>query len=193
MSRGSPPKGEGLKFSKKIGQVICEHFFTECAKLNQHVNKLKGSQRKNSDDVPDWTIHDINLFPWNGGMPERCKDGKDGKDSWAGQGPFNGHPSISTKLLGKGRAILKFGNCHKNGKVTLYKNGIELKTVGDFSDAEVEFEYENQDEIKIASTGYAIIKFKNFEEFSCLEKNFCGPKTGKQFRNLAVQYQDILS
>ena len=171
-----------LKFSKQIGQVICEHSFTECAELNQHVNKLKGSQREDTEDVPGWTFHDINLFPWNGGMPKRCLLG----NSWAGQGPFNGHPSISTKLLGKGRAILKFGNCHKNGKVTLYKNGVELKTVGDFSDAEVEFEYENEDEIKIASTGYAIIEFKNFKENSCLEKNFCGPKTGKQYRNLAM-------
>ena len=80
---------------------------------------------------------------------------------------------------------MKFGNCWKNGEVTLYQNGVKLKTVGDFGDAAVEFEYEDGNEIKITATGYAILFFQDFKEFLCEEvENFCGgdAKTGKQFR-----------
>ena len=158
-----------------------QHLLTGCETIasvaNAHVNKLKGSQRKIQDEVPGWNFHDITTGPWIGGWSDIC-DPKD--DTWFGTDwLYKGNPYISTKLNGKGRAMLVFGNCNQNGDVTLYKRSavpgapwIELKKiVENFKDESVEFEYEDGDEIKIAADGYATIAFRDFKELSCSEGN----------------------
>ena len=127
---------------------------------NSHVNNLKGSQ---SVVVSGWTF-DIETGPWNGGDFGDCKS-----KSWFGFSYLknDGVASISTILHGTGKAILGFGNCWKNGNVTLYQNGVELKTVGKNTDAQVEFTFKDGDEIKITEKGYAILYFEEIHFIEC--------------------------
>ena len=107
-------------------------FFTVCD-LNSQVNNLKASK---SETVSGWTFSGIKYGPWNQNAAKwGCT-----KASWFGW-DWPGAASISTTLHGKGKAILEFGNCHKNGNVAVYKNDVKLSSVGAKKEDQIEFEF----------------------------------------------------
>ena len=163
-----------LMLKKAISMIS----ITDCDE-NSHVNNLKGSKSKTVDG---WTFHDIEVGPWNGGDFGDCRS----KSSWFGYSYLkNDDSSISTTLNGKGKAILKFGNCWKNGIVIVYKNDVELKSVGAKSEDNVEFDFEDGDVLKITEKGNGIIQFNDLKFLECGAEeveNFCaGANSSKLF------------
>ena len=128
------------------------------------MNNLKDSQ--DPKGPPGWTFHDIEVGPWSGGdsLDKPCRT-----KNWFGfsQNKNNGEASISTTLYGKGKAVLSFGNCWRNGNVAVYKNDDKLKSVGRNSEDIVEFEFKDRDVIKITETGYAVIQFNYIRFIWC--------------------------
>ena len=133
-------------------------FLTVCD-LNSHVNNLKGSQL---ETVSGWTFSGVQYGPWN-------KDAANwgcAEASWFGW-DYPGAASISTTLFGKGKAILEFGNCYSKGDVAVYKNDVEISSVGAKKKDKVEFEFHDGDVLKITELNTAIIQFNNLEIVGC--------------------------
>ena len=89
--------------------------------------------------------------------------------SWYGWAPNDKQASISTTLHGIGKAVLEFGNCWKSGKVVAYKNNVEIKSIDARNEAQVEFDFENGDVLKITEHGEGIIRFDD------LRFDWCAP------------------
>ena len=134
-------------------------FLTVCD-LNSHVNNLKGSQ---SETVSGWTFSGVTSGPWN---KDAAKWGCPSWTSWFGW-DYPGAASISTTLYGKGKAFLEFGNCHSQGDVAVYKNDVQLSSVGAKKEDKVEFEFNDGDVLKITELNTAIIQFNNLEIVGC--------------------------
>ena len=113
-----------------------------------------------SENVSGWTFNDVKKGPWNQ-KPKECA-----KASWFGW-DYPGAASISTTLHGKGKAILEFGNCHGRGDVTVYKNDVEISSVGANKEDIVDFEFSDGDVLKITEHNTAIIQFNNLEIIGC--------------------------
>ena len=127
--------------------------------MNSHVNNLKGSK---STTVSGWTFTAVKKGPWNLVAAKwGCTEA-----SWFGF-VYPGDASISTTLLGKGKAILEFGNCHSGGNVAAYKNDVELSSVGAKTEDQIEFEFQDGDVIKITEHNTAIIQFNDLKIVGC--------------------------
>ena len=77
---------------------------------------------------------------------------------------------INTSFLNvSGKANLSYGNCGKNGNVTVFLNGDILDTVSNGISTVFKFEFESGDELMLAHTveddvdndSFPIIQFKN--------------------------------
>ena len=115
-----------------------------------------------SENVSGWTFTDVKKGPWN----QNANYWGCAKASWFGW-DWPGAASISTTLHGKGKAILEFGNCHGRGDVTVYKNDVEISSVGAKKEDIIQFEFSDGDVLKITEHNTAIIQFNNLEIIGC--------------------------
>ena len=115
-----------------------------------------------SENVSGWTFTDVKKGPWN----QNANYWGCAKASWFGW-DWPGAASISTTLHGKGKAILEFGNCHGRGDVTVYKNDVEISSVGAKKEDIIEFEFSDGDVLKITEHNTAVIQFNNLEIIGC--------------------------
>ena len=70
---------------------------------------------------------------------------------------------MTTTLVGKGKGMLKFGNCWKKGVVKVYLDGSEIESAGPGEFKVVSFDYNNGLELKISELNTAIIQIDKFE------------------------------
>ena len=130
--------------------------------MNSQVNNLKGSK---SETVSGWTFNGVKSGPWNENATQWGRGCA--KASWFGWA-WPEEASIIFTLHGKGKATLEFGNCHKTGNVALYLNDVKLSSVGANKEAQVEFEFNDGDVLKITENK-AIIQFNNLRIVGCPE------------------------
>ena len=90
--------------------------------------------------------------------------------SWYGWNPNDKKASISTTLHGEGKAVLEFGNCWESGEVIAYKNNVEIYRADAFDAVQVEFIFQNGDELKITQNGDGKIQFSDLRFDWCSSK-----------------------
>ena len=75
--------------------------------------------------------------------------------------------SISTTLMGKGRAELNFGNCFSSGEVFVHLNGILIASVSANTPKKtVKFDFDLDSVLKISEEG-GIIQFNELKVIEC--------------------------
>ena len=79
--------------------------------------------------------------------------------AWKNNDPIG---TMTTTLVGKGKGMLKFGNCWKTGVVKVYLDGSRIETAGPGEFKEVLFEYNDGSKLEIGEFDTAIIQIDNF-------------------------------
>ena len=77
---------------------------------------------------------------------------------------------MKTKLIGRGKGKLDFGNCYKalTGVVKVSLNGNVIATAQNGTENEtVEFDFTNGNELTLSEENYGIIRFNSFEVLNC--------------------------
>ena len=98
---------------------------------------------------------------------------------------LNGAASISTTLLGRGKAVLEFGNCGKGGTVTAYKNYFKVSSdIGAEKFEKVVFDFEDSDVLRITLNGPAVIHFSDLKFISC-------PSSESGSKNFSKFYEKV--
>ena len=116
-----------------------------------------------SENVLGWTFDGVTQGPWN----ENAAQVGCSSASWFGWKPNNLVGSISTILNGYGSAILGYGNCNSVGRVAVYKNDVEIASVGAKIEDQLEFEFQDGDVINISEENMGIIQFNDLAIIGC--------------------------
>ena len=141
----------------------------EICSSNPHVNDLKVSK---PETVQGWTL-DVTHGSWKSDdIPMAtgsgvCSDGT----SWFGWKYQDEVGSISYIFKGNGKAILNYGNCFHQGFVVAHQFNnqqvVSAKVVKAFEFQQFQFEFENDDVLKISELKAAIIQFDNLAIVGC--------------------------
>ena len=133
------------------------NIFAECA-LNDQLNELSKLKTKSTDG---WVI-ECSAGTWRESPHSdsiNCKN-------WFGWS-WPGACSLSTTLIGNGKAELDFGNCFLAGKVIAYINGNEIGLASaDEGSKKIQFQYSHGSELKIIED-HAIIQFNSLNIIDC--------------------------
>ena len=140
---------------------------------NPHVNNLKSSKSQNVDG---WKFEDVTYGPWRE-LDSNSELGLAVSEApWFGWNENNDGDdvaSISYTFKGNGKANLNYGNCFKQGEVVAVafrkKYGQEtISKAGMFQPhTDIEFEFQDGDELKISELKGAIIQFNNLTLVGC--------------------------
>ena len=81
---------------------------------------------------------------------------------------------MKTKLIGRGKGKLDFGNCYKavTGVVKVSLDGNVIATAQKGTEEVVEFDFTDGNELKLSEENYGVIMFNSFEVLNCEGKVF---------------------
>ena len=75
---------------------------------------------------------------------------------------------MKTKLIGRGKGKLDFGNCWKHkGVVKVSLDGNVIASAQNGTEKVVEFDFTDGNELKLSEENYGVIMFNSFEVLNC--------------------------
>ena len=74
---------------------------------------------------------------------------------------------MKTKLIGRGKGKLDFGNCYNLGVVNVSLDGNVIATAQNGTGKVVEFDFTDGNELKLSEEEYGVIMFNSFEVLNC--------------------------
>ena len=140
-------------------------YFSDCVKLNAHVNKLRGTTTKN---VPGWNLDNVNKGSVINENLGSCREG----NSWYGWFCCDGRGSINTTLRGCGVAKLDFGECAGNLAREFTQVNLNGKEIGRATRRQtsktIDFNFKDGDIFELKEGHYySFIRFNSFTVISC--------------------------
>ena len=132
--------------------------------MNGHINAILNYTNTNpaSTNIPKWDIScpKGDWDSWN--RIASCKN-------WYAYEPGTDRCYMKTKLIGRGKGKLDFGNCWKKsvGVVKVSLDGNVIASAQNGTKKVVEFDFTDGNELKLSEEEYGIIRFKSFKVLNC--------------------------
>ena len=136
---------------------------SECEK-NGHVNAILDYTNTDpkSTNIPKWDISCPNGV-WEN--PFSSTTSNHNCKNWYAFNNSKGSCSLKTKVIGRGRGKLDFGNCYKanKGVVKVSLDGNVIDSAQNGTEKVIEFDFSDGNELKLSEENYGIIMFNSFE------------------------------